>query len=113
MTTPRTLTKAVAAVKGWLLVLALSLVSGCATIVGSVTGGLAENLSAAILNSDDPPRRDGAPSYLILIDSLLAGNADSAILVTVSGAALAMRALVAEPGGWLMPGRGKCCKRPV
>jgi hypothetical protein len=94
------LTKAVAVVKGWFLLLALSLVTGCATIVGSVTGGLAENLSAAILNSDDPPMvRDGAPSYLILIDSLLAGNPDSATLLSQSAElhSAYAGAFVAEP----------------
>ena len=100
MTTPRMLTNAVAVVKGWFLLLALSLVTGCATIVGSVTGGLAENLSAAILNSDDPPMvRDGAPSYLILIDSLLAGNPDSATLLSQSAElhSAYAGAFVAEP----------------
>ena len=54
---------------GWLALLGVFLLGGCASIVGSVTGGLASNLSAALLNSDDPAMiRDGAPSYLILID---------------------------------------------
>ncbi len=61
------------------------LLSGCASIMGSVTGGLASNLSAAILNSDDPAMiRDGAPSYLILIDSLVAGSPDNAALLAQS-----------------------------
>ena len=51
------------------------LMQGCASLVGSVTQNFASDLGAAILNSDDPHMvRDGAPAYLILIDSLLAGN---------------------------------------
>ena len=70
---------------GWLALSGVFLLSGCASIVGSVTGGLASNLSAAILNSDDPAMiRDGAPSYLILIDSLLAGSPDNPALLTQS-----------------------------
>ena len=53
--------------------------------MGSVTGRLASNLSAAILNSDDPAMiRDGAPSYLILIDSLVAGSPDNSTLLAQS-----------------------------
>ncbi len=83
-----------------LLICCLCVVSGCATIVGSVTGGLAENLSAAILNSDDPAMvRDGAPSYLILIDSLLAGNPNNGTLVSQSAElhSAYAGAFVAEP----------------
>ena len=54
--------------------------SGCANLVGQITGDLATDLSAAILDSDDPAViRDGAPAYLIMLDALLrrsAGNAD-------------------------------------
>lgn len=47
--------------------------SGCSTLVSSVTRGFAEDLSAAILNNEDLAMvRDGAPSYLILVDSLVA-----------------------------------------
>lgn len=100
MMMPRMLSAAVTALKGWFLVPALFFVTGCATIVGSVTGGLAENLSAAILNSDDPPMvRDGAPSYLILIDSLLAGSPDNPILLSQSAElhSAYAGAFVAEP----------------
>ncbi len=104
MTTPfsvaQALPRAVLLTKGWFFVLILSAMTGCATIVGSVTGGLADNLSAAILNSDDPDMvRDGAPSYLILIDSLLAGNPDSATLLTQSAElhSAYAGAFVAEP----------------
>ncbi len=51
--------------------------SGCTVIVSSAANGLAENLSAAILNQDDPELvRAGAPSYLLLLDSFVEGNPD-------------------------------------
>lgn len=69
---------------GSLLVTAL-LLSGCSSIIGSLTGGVASNLSAAILNSDDPAMiRDGAPAYLILIDSLVSTAPDNATLLAQS-----------------------------
>ena len=72
-------------IAGWFALVGVCLLSGCASIMGSVTGGLASNLSAAILNSDDPAMiRDGAPSYLILIDSLVAGSPDNAALLAQS-----------------------------
>lgn len=92
--------KSLLAVQAWFVVASMHVLSGCATIVGSLTGGLAENLSAAILNSDDPPMvRDGAPSYLILIDSLLAGNPGSATLLSQSAElhSAYAGAFVAEP----------------
>ncbi len=53
---------------------------GCANLVGRVTSDLAADLSATILDSDDPALvRDGAPAYLILLDALLrdgGANAD-------------------------------------
>ena len=72
-------------IAGWFALVGVCLLSGCASIMGSVTGGLASNLAAAILNSDDPAMiRDGAPSYLILIDSLVAGSPDNAALLAQS-----------------------------
>ena len=52
--------------------------SGCASVIGNVTGGLVDDLSHAILESDDPATvRDGAPAYLLMLDALLRRNADS------------------------------------
>lgn len=49
--------------------------SGCTVIVSNAATGLAENLSAAILNQDDPELvRSGVPSYLLLLDSFVEGN---------------------------------------
>ncbi len=54
------------------VVAVLSGLTGCATLIGSVAGGIASDLSDAILESDDPETvRDGAPAYLIMLDALL------------------------------------------
>lgn len=56
---------------------ALLLQGGCSLIIGPVVDGAADNLSAAILNQDDPETvRDGAPAYLLLMDSLVEGSPD-------------------------------------
>jgi len=68
----------------WFGVLLL-LLNGCTTIVNSISQGFAEDLSAAILNNNDLDMvRDGAPSYLILIDSLLASSPDDAFMLRQS-----------------------------
>ena len=82
------------------LILMALLMQGCASLVGSVTQNFASDLGAAILNSDDPHMvRDGAPAYLILIDSLLAGNAENASLLEQSAElhSAYAGAFVAEP----------------
>jgi hypothetical protein len=67
-------------------VLALvSCVSGCAALANSAAQRFADNLTAAILNQSDPETvRDGAPAYLLLVDSLLEGDPDSAELLGAS-----------------------------
>ena len=58
------------------LLMAASL-SACASLVSSAATGLADNLSVAILNQDDPEIvRAGAPSYLLLLDSFVEGSPD-------------------------------------
>lgn len=57
--------------------------AGCASMVGSLAGGLAEDLGGAILDNPDVAMvRDGAPAYLILIDGLLARSPDNASLLS-------------------------------
>ena len=52
--------------------------SGCASLMSSAATGLTDNLSAAILNQDDPELvRVGAPSYLLLLDSFVEGSPDN------------------------------------
>ena len=54
------------------------LVSSCATVVATAGGGMAENLNTAILNQDDPALvRDGAPAYLLMLDSFVAGSPEN------------------------------------
>ncbi len=46
--------------------------SACASLMTSATNGLAQSLSSAILNQDDPETvRDGAPAYLLMLDSFV------------------------------------------
>ena len=47
-------------------------------MMSSAASGLADNLSTAILNQDDPETvRAGAPSYMLLLDSFLEGDPDN------------------------------------
>lgn len=60
-----------------LLLISSAALSGCTIFVSSAATGLADNLSEAILNQDDPELvRAGAPSYLLLLDSFVAGSPD-------------------------------------
>jgi hypothetical protein len=55
--------------------------SGCASMMSSAASGLADNLSSAVLNQNDPETvRDGAPAYLLLLDSFLEGSPDDPAL---------------------------------
>lgn len=55
-----------------LLLAACLLLPSCASLVSGLSTRLANDLSAAVLNSEDTETvRQGAPAYLILIDSLL------------------------------------------
>ncbi len=64
------------------LLLALLLLNGCASVVSSATGKLSDNLSGAMLNQNDPETVEaGMPSYLLLIDSLIAGDAQNESLL--------------------------------
>ncbi len=67
------------------VLLGVSLSSGCSTLISSVTQSFAEDLSAAILNNPDLAMvRDGAPSYLILVDSLVARAPEDAFMLQQS-----------------------------
>jgi uncharacterized protein YceK len=70
------------------VVLALvALLGGCASIVKSATQNLATNLSQAILNQNDTATvRDGAPSYLIMVDSFIASSPDDGSLLRAASA---------------------------
>ena len=54
------------------LTLAGLLASGCGAVISNVSAGMADSLSAAILNQEDPQLvREALPSYLLLLDSLV------------------------------------------
>jgi len=64
-----------------LAVTALQL-GGCALMMSSAASGLADNLSSAILNQDDPETvRAGSPSYMLLLDSFIKGSPDDPVLL--------------------------------
>lgn len=64
-----------------LLVGACLVLAGCASLVSNAASGFADNLSLAVKNQNDPATvRDGAPAYLLLLDSLLEGNPDDPAL---------------------------------
>ena len=57
------------------VLLALSALGGCASMASSATNRLANNLSGAILNQNDPETVEaGMPAYLLLIDGLIDGD---------------------------------------
>jgi hypothetical protein len=57
-----------------LAALVLLATPGCLSMVATAGSGLAGNLSAAIMNQDDPQLvRDGAPAYLLMLDSFVEG----------------------------------------
>lgn len=50
---------------------------GCASLISNAASGLADNLSIAILNQDDPETvRAGMPSYMLLMDSFVEDSPD-------------------------------------
>ncbi|MBT8101097.1 MAG: TRAP transporter TatT component family protein [Gammaproteobacteria bacterium] len=56
----------------------VSMLGGCASLMSNAASGLAENLTRAMLNQDDPETvRAGAPSYMLLLDSFLEGSPDN------------------------------------
>jgi len=59
--------------------------ASCASLVSTATGGMAANLSAAILNQDDPETvRDGAPAFLLMLDSFVQGAPDDADMLAAA-----------------------------
>jgi hypothetical protein len=72
-----------------LLIIVFSLqCSSCAIIVSNAASGFSDNLSKAVLNQDDPDLvRDGVPTLLLTMDSLIEGSPDSPQLLA-AGATL-------------------------
>jgi hypothetical protein len=64
------------------------LLPGCQLLASSATSRLAEDVSAAVLDQEDPALvRDGGPSYLIALDGLIEGDPSSQSLL-LAGARL-------------------------
>ena len=60
------------------LLIMLGALSGCASLVSSATSQMADNITFAILNQDDPATvRTGAPAYLLMIDGLIEGDPEN------------------------------------
>jgi ribosomal protein S7 len=58
---------------------------GCATVVATAGSGVAGNLNTAILNQDDPQLvRDGAPAYLLMLDSFVEGAPDNEAVLSAA-----------------------------
>lgn len=66
--------------------LAMPLVlAGCVSMVASAGSGLAGNLNAAIMNQDDPELvRDGAPAYLLMLDSFVEGAPENEAVLSAA-----------------------------
>ncbi|MDH4048288.1 MAG: TRAP transporter TatT component family protein [Gammaproteobacteria bacterium] len=59
--------------------------AGCASMISSAASNFADNLSAAVLNQNDPETvRAGAPAYLLLLDSFLQGNPNDPALLAAA-----------------------------
>ncbi len=68
-----------------LVVAGCFLFAGCSSLISSVTQSFAEDLSAAILDNEDLEMvRDGAPAYLILVDSLVTRSPDDGFMLQQS-----------------------------
>jgi uncharacterized protein YceK len=62
-----------------LLVCSVTLLNGCGQLIASQTAGLAQELSDAMLNHDDPQTVAAAiPTFLVTLDAMSAGNASVA-----------------------------------
>jgi hypothetical protein len=105
-----------------LLMLAVPLLVGCATMMATAGGGLAENLSVAIMNQDDPELvRDGAPAYLLMLDSFVEGAPENVSVLSAAAELYAaygvvfvddpVRARKLTTRGWTYGQRTLCAAR--
>ena len=102
------------------LLIMIALLSGCASLVGSVTSGIADRLSSAILNSSDIETvKEAIPAYLVLIDGFLVdGEGDPSLYLAASQLNGAFTALVEEERAQILASkaydyaqRGACLKQ--
>jgi ribosomal protein S7 len=65
--------------------LASCMLAACVSMVASAGAGLAGNLTIAIMNQDDPPLvRDGAPAYLLMLDSFVEGAPENVAVLSAA-----------------------------
>lgn len=58
---------------------------GCASLVSNAASNFADNLSAAVANQNDPQTvRDGAPSYMLLLDSMVEGSPEDPAMLSAA-----------------------------
>jgi hypothetical protein len=68
-----------------IITLLLLLLGACASVMQTATNDMAANLSSAIMNQDDPETvRDGAPAYLLLLDSFVTGSPHDASMLSAA-----------------------------
>lgn len=71
-----------AALRLMLILLCICSIAGCSFFISSATSNLAENLSHAILNSNDIETvAAGGPAYLLMVDGLVHGDPDNLSLL--------------------------------
>jgi len=71
-----------------LLATASLVLSGCGALISKAASGFSDNLSKAVLNQDDPEIvKDGIPTLLLTLDSLIEGSPDNPQLLA-AGATL-------------------------
>ena len=69
--------------------------SGCTILVSNAASRFSENLSAAVLNQDDPELiRDGLPTLMLTMDSMIEGSPDSPQLLAAGAGIDALEDLV-------------------
>ena len=67
------------------LTAAAALTAGCGSLISGAASDFADNLGQAVLNQPDPGIvRDGAPSYLLLLDSLLESDPDDPAILAAA-----------------------------
>lgn len=105
------------------IVISTLLLASCASLISSQVMGLADNLSLAIMNQDDPETvRDGAPAYLLLMDSLVEGDPENPrILLAAAKLYTAYAAVFVEDNGrakrlsdraWMYARKAICIEKP-
>jgi len=61
-----------------LLTFIITMLPACASMMATAGSGVAGNLTTAIMNQDDPQLvKDGAPAYLLMLDSFVEGAPDN------------------------------------